>query len=240
MEDGKLPLEESLAAYQRGAELLKLCEAKLADAQARIQVLDGETLQRLHARRSERSRISRPGRATWPAGWRRRSRNSCRPRASRPARLHDAMRYSTLGGGKRVRAMLVFAAGRSPGADRGAPRDRRRGGRADPRLFADPRRPAVHGRRRPAPRQAHLPRRVRRGHGAPRRATRCKASPSSCWPRTASPTIADTQLQDGAALRGGVRLARHGGRAGDRPRRGRQGASRCPSSSSCTSSRPAR
>jgi farnesyl diphosphate synthase len=28
-----------------------------------------------------------------------------------PARLHDAMRYSTLGGGKRVRAMLVHAAG---------------------------------------------------------------------------------------------------------------------------------
>ena len=28
-----------------------------------------------------------------------------------PNRLHDAMRYSTLGGGKRVRAMLVFGAG---------------------------------------------------------------------------------------------------------------------------------
>ncbi len=28
-----------------------------------------------------------------------------------PARLHDAMRYATLGGGKRVRPMLVFAAG---------------------------------------------------------------------------------------------------------------------------------
>jgi len=28
-----------------------------------------------------------------------------------PSRLHDAMRYSTLGGGKRVRAMLVFGAG---------------------------------------------------------------------------------------------------------------------------------
>jgi farnesyl diphosphate synthase len=28
-----------------------------------------------------------------------------------PGRLHDAMRYSTLGGGKRVRSMLVFAAG---------------------------------------------------------------------------------------------------------------------------------
>jgi farnesyl diphosphate synthase len=34
-----------------------------------------------------------------------------------PSRLHDAMRYSTLGGGKRVRAMLVFAAGDMTGAD---------------------------------------------------------------------------------------------------------------------------
>jgi farnesyl diphosphate synthase len=34
-----------------------------------------------------------------------------------PSRLHDAMRYSTLGGGKRVRAMLVFAAGEVTAAD---------------------------------------------------------------------------------------------------------------------------
>jgi farnesyl diphosphate synthase len=33
-----------------------------------------------------------------------------------PRRLHDAMRYSTLGGGKRVRAMLVHAAGELTGA----------------------------------------------------------------------------------------------------------------------------
>lgn len=44
MEDGKLPLEESLAAYQRGAELIKFCESRLADAQARVAILDGETL----------------------------------------------------------------------------------------------------------------------------------------------------------------------------------------------------
>ena len=44
MEDGKLPLEESLAAYQRGAELIKFCEAKLADAQARVAILDGDAL----------------------------------------------------------------------------------------------------------------------------------------------------------------------------------------------------
>ncbi len=33
------------------------------------------------------------------------------PAASIPARLHDAMRYATLGGGKRVRPLLAFAAG---------------------------------------------------------------------------------------------------------------------------------
>ncbi len=44
MEDGKLPLEESLAAYQRGAELIKFCESKLTDAQARIAMLDGDPL----------------------------------------------------------------------------------------------------------------------------------------------------------------------------------------------------
>ena len=44
MEDGKLPLEESLAAYQRGAELIRFCESKLTDAQARVAILDGGEL----------------------------------------------------------------------------------------------------------------------------------------------------------------------------------------------------
>ena len=44
MEDGKLPLEESLAAYQRGAQLIKFCEAKLTDAQARVAILEGGEL----------------------------------------------------------------------------------------------------------------------------------------------------------------------------------------------------
>jgi farnesyl diphosphate synthase len=34
-----------------------------------------------------------------------------------PSRLHDAMRYATLNGGKRVRAMLVFGAGAATDAD---------------------------------------------------------------------------------------------------------------------------
>ena len=45
MEDGRLPLEESLAAYQRGAALIKFCEGKLTDAQARIAILENGTLQ---------------------------------------------------------------------------------------------------------------------------------------------------------------------------------------------------
>jgi exodeoxyribonuclease VII small subunit len=47
MEDGKLPLEESLAAYQRGAELIKYCETRLTDAQARIAILDAGELRDL-------------------------------------------------------------------------------------------------------------------------------------------------------------------------------------------------
>ena len=52
MEDGKLPLEESLAAYQRGAELIKFCESKLSDAQARIAILDGDALKDFQAGKS--------------------------------------------------------------------------------------------------------------------------------------------------------------------------------------------
>ena len=45
LEGGKLPLEKSIEAYGRGAELLHYCQAQLADAQQRIQVLEGEKLQ---------------------------------------------------------------------------------------------------------------------------------------------------------------------------------------------------
>ena len=44
MEEGRLPLEESLAAYQLGTELIRFCEGKLTDAQARIAILEGGVL----------------------------------------------------------------------------------------------------------------------------------------------------------------------------------------------------
>ena len=47
MEDGTLSLEQSLAAYQRGAELVKCCQAKLEAVRQQVQVLDGEILKPL-------------------------------------------------------------------------------------------------------------------------------------------------------------------------------------------------
>jgi exodeoxyribonuclease VII small subunit len=44
MEDGQLTLEQSLAAYKRGAELLKLCQVQLADAQQQVKILEGGAL----------------------------------------------------------------------------------------------------------------------------------------------------------------------------------------------------
>ena len=44
MEAGKLSLEDSLAAYKRGAELLTLCRAKLEDAQQQVSVLENGVL----------------------------------------------------------------------------------------------------------------------------------------------------------------------------------------------------
>lgn len=40
MEDGQLPLADSLAAYKRGAELLQYCQSALKDAQQQVQVLE--------------------------------------------------------------------------------------------------------------------------------------------------------------------------------------------------------
>ncbi len=139
------------------------CADKLRQVQLRVEKL---TLgPRGQARSCSRSRSSEPSRA-------RRGRWRPSPPPSRPsstallppvdgpqARLHEAMRYAVLGGGKRLRPVpgrgqrpTLFgraAARRDPGRGRG---------RADPRLLAGPRRPAGDGRRRAAPRPAGLPR----------------------------------------------------------------------------------
>ena len=44
MEAGKLSLEDSLAAYKRGAELLSFCRTRLEDAQQQVRVLEDGVL----------------------------------------------------------------------------------------------------------------------------------------------------------------------------------------------------
>ena len=40
MEEGKLSLEDSLASYKRGAELLSFCRSRLEDAQQQVKILE--------------------------------------------------------------------------------------------------------------------------------------------------------------------------------------------------------
>ena len=51
MEAGQLPLEESLAAYRRGADLLQHCQGLLADAEEKVRVLENGKLRPLDDRK---------------------------------------------------------------------------------------------------------------------------------------------------------------------------------------------
>ena len=44
MESGALPLEASVAAYARGAELVKYCAAQLEKVESQVKVLEGDML----------------------------------------------------------------------------------------------------------------------------------------------------------------------------------------------------
>jgi exodeoxyribonuclease VII small subunit len=46
MEAGQLPLEQSLSAYKRGAELLQYCQARLQEAQQQVKILEAGTLKK--------------------------------------------------------------------------------------------------------------------------------------------------------------------------------------------------
>jgi len=44
MESGQLSLDDSIAAYRRGAELARFCQTKLANAEQEIKRLEGDLL----------------------------------------------------------------------------------------------------------------------------------------------------------------------------------------------------
>ena len=145
------------------------------------------------------------------------------PANQTPPRLHQAMRYAVLGGGKRVRPMLAFAAGEVADARARAPRC---GLRAVEMIHAYS---LVHD---------DLPCMdddvLRRGkptcHVEFDEATALLVG--DALQRLAFQLLAERTLADDPAVqldmmqhaRGRVRLARHGRRPGDRPRRGRQDA----------------
>lgn len=48
MQGSSLPLQEALAAYQEGTELVRFCQAKLAEAEQKLAVLDNGELKELN------------------------------------------------------------------------------------------------------------------------------------------------------------------------------------------------
>ena len=44
LENGNLPLADSLAAYKRGSELLKFAQSELAQVEQQVKVLEGDML----------------------------------------------------------------------------------------------------------------------------------------------------------------------------------------------------
>lgn len=48
MESGELSLDESVAAYRRGAELARFCQVRLANAEQEIRQLEGDLLKPLN------------------------------------------------------------------------------------------------------------------------------------------------------------------------------------------------
>jgi exodeoxyribonuclease VII small subunit len=49
MEAGALSLDESIAAYRRGADLARYCQSRLANAEQEIKQLEGDLLKPLNA-----------------------------------------------------------------------------------------------------------------------------------------------------------------------------------------------
>ena len=49
MEAGELPLEASVAAYKRGAELVRFCNAQLERVDQQVKLLEGDQLKPFHA-----------------------------------------------------------------------------------------------------------------------------------------------------------------------------------------------
>ena len=134
MASGEATLKESVAGYARGTALLKRCRRELEEARRTIETLraesDDDEVARsdpLRLRRTTKERevnsmteASENDFKVWMTETARHFEwyaDSTLPKPGRePRRLIGAMRYAVLGGGKRVRALLAYAAGAVSGA----------------------------------------------------------------------------------------------------------------------------
>src|SRR5581483_11090915 len=89
LEGGQVRLDDAIQAYERGAQLKRHCEAKLAEATAITARMTDAVLDRLLA-----------------------------PPPGLESRVYEAMRYSALAPGKRLRPLLVVAGARLFGVHR--------------------------------------------------------------------------------------------------------------------------
>ena len=126
--DGKrrAPLQESLAAYKRGAELLAYCQAALKDAQQQVQVLEKGVLQPFAADERRRCapipRRSPTGRASASSASKACSSACCPPATRRRAArsgdaLRDARRRQARAAAARLRGVGSWPAPIRPSAD---------------------------------------------------------------------------------------------------------------------------
>lgn len=53
MQSSEMPLEDALAAYQEGNELVRYCQTKLAEVEQKLQVLDAGELKELNLESGE-------------------------------------------------------------------------------------------------------------------------------------------------------------------------------------------
>ena len=243
LEKGEAPLDQSIELYQEGDRLQAALRgaaqgragADRADRVRKRRQAGGAQALRCRLRPSTGSRTSStPRRGASRADVDGFFAELLAPdrRQPRAALRSDAPRRD-----RRRQAASSVAHRRRFAAVRDRPRSgasRRLRDRGDPRLFADPRRSAVHGRCRPAARQGDRAQGLRRGGGgACRRQPPCAGVRDSRPSRDPRGPVGPVRPRARAGAR--RRPDRHGRRADDGPRRRGRSSSTCRRSPGCSS-----
>ena len=126
MEQGDQSLDESLKSFERGIVLFRNCQSALEQAELRVRLLsdpqspdDAEDFQPACLERAALTSTQRDPPAALTDFSARTDTVLSRvlpPENQAPEALHRAMRYAVLGGGKRLRPVLVYATGSALGA----------------------------------------------------------------------------------------------------------------------------